>query len=291
MTVYLFEQILQFAGAHEYFLCQGFQRREAFEAAAEDLLDVLHTFQVVLLHRAGQCCLFLAKEGVEEFLDKVDDAGEPADGHEYVVLFEFEQFLEHCPMGKVDEERLVVDAVLPGEYRQFGKEFLGEILHGEFMGTKDEQSSYGAAGGHANEGAVAGIGKEDVVTEGALIANDLLAMTDQDLLLYFDEVEGDHEARIAAFAMEFQVAVQFEVHDSVREVRIDVVGLNSSRAKISGDGECALVDRRVETGGEASQPFFKIPQIERVHYHNSPVFDTFTQLQLDMRSSIFSQWQ
>ena len=54
------------------------------------------------------------------------------------------------------------------------------------------------------------------VAERALIADDLLTMTYQDLLLYFDLVKGDDEAGSAAFAMEFEVTVQLEIHDSIR---------------------------------------------------------------------------
>ena len=57
---------------------QRFQRREAFQPAAEDLLDMLHAFQVVLFNGAGQGCLLLAQEGMQEFFDQVNDAGRAA---------------------------------------------------------------------------------------------------------------------------------------------------------------------------------------------------------------------
>src|SRR5579859_5302958 len=172
MSVHLFEEVLQLAGAHEYFLCQGFQRREAFELAAEDMLYVLHTFQIVLLHGTRQCCLFLAKEGMQEFFDQVDDTRQAPDGHQRIILLEFEKLLEHGPVGQIDEEGVVADTVIACEYRQFGKDLLWKVLHSEFVRTEDEQSSDRAARGDAYEGAVAGVGEEDVVAEGAFIADD-----------------------------------------------------------------------------------------------------------------------
>ena len=137
---------------------------------------MLHTFQVVLLYGTRQCSLFLAKEGMEEFFHEVDDPREAANGHQRVVLLEFEQLFEHGPVGEVDEQWIVVDAVFPGEYCQLVKEFLRQILHGQFMGTENEQSSYRRAGGRADKGAVAGIGEEDVIAEGAFVGHNLLAM-------------------------------------------------------------------------------------------------------------------
>jgi hypothetical protein len=58
--------------------------------------------------------------------------------------------------------------------------------------------------------------------------------------------------------MEPHVAVQPEVHDSIREMRIDILRLDGPGAKIIGKSKGAIVNRRIQTGGKIGQPFLKI---------------------------------
>ena len=53
---------------------------------------------------------------------------EPPDRAERIVLVDFEQFLQHGPMGKVDKQRIFADAVLPGENCEFFEKVLGDIV-------------------------------------------------------------------------------------------------------------------------------------------------------------------
>jgi len=48
------------------------------------------------------------------------------------------------------------------------------------------------------------------------------------------EVKRDHETGATGLAVELQIGIQLEVHHSIREVRIDVPGINGSSAKMRG---------------------------------------------------------
>ena len=90
MTIYLFEEVLEFTGAHEYFVRQGLQRGEALQPSAEDLFYMLHTFQIVLFYGPGKRRLLLTEEGVQKLLDEVGDTGEHTDIAQGIGRFQLE---------------------------------------------------------------------------------------------------------------------------------------------------------------------------------------------------------
>jgi hypothetical protein len=167
---------------------------------------------------------------MEEFLDEMQDTRHSPDRAQGIVRFELEQFFEHGPVRKIDEQGMIVRAVLFGESGQLFVYLMGQVLRGQFMRTKDEQPFDIAAGGDAHRGTVAGIGQKDIVPEGSFIGNEGLGMSQQQLFLDFHHIERDDKPGRARLAVEFQIGVQFEIHDRIGQMGVDILGKDSSSA-------------------------------------------------------------
>src|ERR1700742_4363365 len=99
-------------------------------------------------------------------------------------------------------------------------------------------------------------------------------MTDQEFFLNFYQVKRNDEAGGAGFAVELQICVQLAVHYSIGEMRINVPRVNDSRAKVRRKRKNAIIKGGVQWKRETREPFFKILQLKRIHYHVHTFFDT-----------------